>query len=245
MFLQTLEAIISLLLVIILVFVPSVYSKDCNIQTDDIKIFLAGDNEAWEFTWIDNKILKQKTSFSGAYSQERTNIIQGYSDYRSRELPQHLVKPDKRFDVPFDISRNGELLIASIYDDFVVLVPSNQFALVDIKRKQIIRNLKTDYYVNSLAWAPNGNYFAVLFSQDVTKRTLKRFRFRDLFANLVGHPISYETFYVAIYDSRGVLICLERIIEKIPLGRGYIEWKEGRRKVRDGEIIRKDRGDRK
>ena len=132
--------------------------------------------------------------------------------------------PDKRFDIPFDISRNEELLIASIYKNFFALIPSKKFAVVDIKRKQIIRMLETDYYVASLAWAPNGSRFAVLFSEDVTKQTLKRFGPLNLFADFLGHPISYDTFYLAIYDSTGTLLCTERIIETIPLGEGYLEW---------------------
>lgn len=78
--------------------------------------------------------------------------------------------------------------------------------------------------MHSLKWSPDGNYFAVLYSEDVTKKTLKRFGSLNILADFLGHTISYDTFYLAIYDATGTLLCIESIIEKIPLGEGYIEW---------------------
>jgi len=219
MFLQ----IISIaLLGINFIFIPSVYSNTCVSRADSLKIYLTGDDDTWQFTWSANEIQKKKSTYSGAYSIDRTNIVKGASDKRSDRLPQDLMQSNKRLDIPFDIEPTGVLLIASIYNNSFVLVPSKELAIINIKRRQIIGIIKSEYYVNSLAWAPNKAHFAVLYSQDVTKQTPKRFK--DWFSNLIGHPISYKTFYVAIYNSQGVLVCIERISERIPLGRGYIEW---------------------
>jgi hypothetical protein len=214
------------LLFIHLIFVPSVYSNTCGGYTDDLKVYITWQpyDEAWLYTWQANKMQKKQASFAGAYTKERTNVIKGPPDKRSESLPQDLVLPDKRFDAPFDISRNGEFLIAAIYNKSIVLLPSKKFAVIDMKRKQIIRMLEIDYYVRSLAWSPNGNYFAVLFAENVTKQTLKRFSFGDLIGGFLGHPTSYYTFHVAVYDAGGRLLCTERVIETIPVGMGYLEW---------------------
>lgn len=220
-----LRKIIIILFGINLIFAPSIYSNTCSSYTDDVKLHIAWDDESWLYTWHANKMQKEQASFADGYAKERTNVKKGASDKRSESLPQDLMLPDKkRFDVPFDLSHNAELLIAAIYNKSVVLLPSKKFALVDIKRKQIIRMLEIDYYVYSLAWAPNGNYFAVLSFDNVTKQTLKRFGPLNIFADFVGHPISYYTFYLSIYDATGTLLCTECIIESIPHGEGYIEW---------------------
>lgn len=216
----------TILLGITLLLVPSAYSDTCSSYTSDLKIYISwrpyDENESWLYIWQANKIQKQKASY---LPKERTNVGLGASDKRSESLPQSLMLPDdKRFDTPFEISRNGELLIAAIYRNTVALFPSKIFALVDIKRKRIIRILEAGDYVHSLAWSPDGNYFAVLYSEDVTKETLKRFLPLNLFADLVGHPISYDTFYLSIYDAAGKLLCTQNIIEKIPIGEGYLDW---------------------
>ncbi len=222
MFLRKL--IIFILLAINFIIVSSVYSKTCDINTGDLKIYLSWDDESWLYSWQANKLQKKQASYSLSYATGRINIRKGISDKRSESLPQDLVLPDKRFDMPFDINHNGELLIATIYDNRISLPPSKNLALVNIKRKHIIRVLETDYYVRSLVWSPDGNYFAVLFAQDVTKQTLKRFSLGNLIGGFLGHPTSYHTFHISIYDTTGILLCTERIIESIPNGSGYIDW---------------------
>ena len=216
----------TILLGITLLLVPSAYSDTCSSYTSDLKIYISwrpyDENESWLYTWQANKIQKQKASY---LPKERINVRLGASDKRSESLPQSLMQPDdKRFDTPYEISRNGELLIAAIYRNTFALDPSKIFALIDIKRKRIIRILEAGDFVHSLAWSPDGNYFAVLYSKDVTKKTLKRFLPLNLFADLVGHPISYDTFYLSIYDAAGTLLCTQNIIEKIPIGEGYLDW---------------------
>ena len=216
----------TILLGITLLLVPSVYSDTCSNYTNDLKVYITwrpyDEGESWLYTWHADKIQKIQARY---LPKERTNVRQGASDKRSESLPQSLMLPDdKRFDTPFEISRNGELLIAAIYRNTFALDPSKIFALVDIKRKRIIRILEAGDFVHSLAWSPDGNYFAVLYSEDVTKKTLKRFLPLSLFADLVGHPISYRTLYLSLYDSAGTLLCTQNIIEKIPQGKGYLDW---------------------
>ena len=62
------------------------------------------------------EIEKQKTEPTEYYNvnyKDRLNEARGASDERSEVLPQCLFGPDLRLDVPFVISHNGEMLIAS------------------------------------------------------------------------------------------------------------------------------------
>jgi hypothetical protein len=149
-------------------------------------------------------------------------------------VPQDLLGTNVRLDTPFAVSHDGQLLIISVYSPESELTspPSRKIALIDLKRKAPIRTLEAEHEVRALAWAPSGKYFAVLLSQDVTKEKWKGPL--DLFARLVGHPISYYSLYAATYDLDGRLLCEKRLAEKVPQGSGYVVWeaaKEGKADV--------------
>ncbi len=74
--------------------------------------------------------------------------------------------------------------------------------------------------VEDVAWNPSGQYIVVLFS---TSRV--GLWPHELIFWLVGHPVPYNSFYVAVIDSRG-----NRVIDKIKVasglkgGRGIVVW---------------------
>ena len=43
------------------------------------------------------------------------------------------------------------------------LWPSKQLAIVDVENKKIVRTIDSEYIIRSLAWAPDSEYFAVLY----------------------------------------------------------------------------------
>jgi hypothetical protein len=66
----------------------------------------------WSITWKTDGAHKEKADYYGN-KKDRTNEYASISDYRSESLPQKLLNHDKEFNIPFDISQNGVLLIAA------------------------------------------------------------------------------------------------------------------------------------
>jgi hypothetical protein len=199
-----------------------VCADTCDFAGRGMRIFISGPDESWSFVWSATGMQKQTISSSDADSADRLNVYRGSGDKRSESLPQDLVGPDMRFDVPFALSHGKTRLIASIYPDSVALIVSRKFAIVDIKAKRVLRTIEEDYDILSLAWSPTDSYFAVLLSQDVTDQKWKGPL--DWISRFLGHPISYYTLYIAIYDHEGQFICKKLLIEKLEHGRGYVDW---------------------
>jgi WD40 repeat protein len=202
--------------------VAHVCADTCDLAGHGMQICISGTDESRLFIWSAKGVEKQKTASSTGDSEDRLNMASGASDKRSESLPQDLVGPDLRFDVPFALSHDRTMLIATIHPNFIALPLSRKFAIVDLKNRKALHVIETKDYVESLAWSPTDKYLAVLFSQDATGQKWKGPL--DWISKFLGHPISYYTFYIAIYDRAGQSICKKLLIEKVPQGGGYIEW---------------------
>jgi WD40 repeat protein len=221
------KIILKLILIVIanMVFMPwvaNIYADGCNSLGSGLRINISGMDESWLFRWSASGIEKQKGVYSGEEFYKRLNIYKGPGDKRSGELPQNLISAGTRFDVPFAVSHNGQMLISSIYPDRIVLIPSNRFAIIDLKSGKLLRVIETGDYVRSLAWSPTDKYFAALIGQDVTSQKWKSPM--DWIAKFLGHPRQYNTLYVGIYNLGGEMLCRRLLIEKVEQGSGYIDW---------------------
>jgi hypothetical protein len=215
------------LIVIIMVYSPCdsyVYADTCGSEGSGLRIRINGTDESWLFVWHANEIEKQKIAYSSLDLGQRSNVHKPSGDEGSAGLPQGLFGLDMRLDAPFAVSQSRQTLIACIHPNAIALIPSDKFAIIDLRSKEVLQVIKTEYYVWSLAWSPRNEYFAVLLQEDVTSQKWRGPR--DWFSKLVGHPISYNTLYVAIYNSDGKFICKKPLIEKLVKGRGYVEWLE-------------------
>ena len=202
--------------------VPSIYANVCNSLGSGLRINISGVDESWLFIWSVSGIEKQRGVYSSEDFENRLNITRPTSDKRSEGLPQHLVGTGMRVDVPFAVSHNGQMLIASVYPDGYVLIISKGFAIIDLKSGKMLRIIDTGYYVRSLALSPTDKYFAVLLAEDVTSKKWKSPM--DWITKFLGHPRQYYTLYVGIYNLDGEMICRKLLIEKLLLGRGYLNW---------------------
>ncbi len=211
--------------VAVILFMPCfdyVYGDACDVEGRGLRIYISGTKDSWSFIWSLKGIERQKTTSSIVDSEGRLNMASGASNKRSESLPQNLVGPDLRLDVPFAASRGRGMLIASVHRNFMALELSRKIALIDVKGNRLLHVIETKDYVRSLAWSPSDKYFAVLYSRDVTSQKWKGPL--DWISKFLGHPVSYYTMYVAIYSSDGKLVCERVLIEKLAHGRGYIEW---------------------
>ncbi len=208
-----------------LIFMPMVayiYADICEFEGRGLEIFTSGADESWSFIWSVKGIEKKKIGYFTVDSDERNNVYTGSGAKRSADLPQNLFSPDTRLDAPFTVSHDGRKLIASIYPNSIALTPSRKFVILELKSKKVLHVIEAEYSVLSFAWSPTDKYFAVLFSEDVTHKKWKGPQ--DWFSKFLGHPISYNTLYVAIYNLDGTIICKKLLIKKLAHGRGYIEW---------------------
>lgn len=215
--------IISIAIIVFMPWVCHIYADTCGFEGSGLRIYIAGMDESWSFIWSASGIEKQKTAYSSVDSEDRLNMYRGSGDERSAGLPQDILGADMRLDVPFAVSHNGQMLISSVYPNHTPpLIISQKFAIIDLKTKRLLRIIETEHYVDSMAWSPTDKYFAVLLSQNVTSQKWKGPL--DWISKFVGHPISYYTLYIAIYNFDGQFICKKTLIEKLAHGRGYIEW---------------------
>jgi hypothetical protein len=211
-------------IVMLLIGLPAAASE-CKSELVGLTAYFYSRGDEWSISWRPDGVHKGKAIYySNLKEGSRTNVYDSQGDKRSESLPQTLLNPDKQFNVPFDISQNGKFLIAAIHERSYMSYPSKHFAIVDLKKRKIVQTIDAEYSIRSLAWAPEGKYFAVLYAQEVTKQVFKGPL--DWLTSLVGHPISYYTFYLTIYRPDGMLLCTEQIEKKLPNAMGYIDWEK-------------------
>jgi len=206
-----------------LMFSQPVAATECKSELLGLTVFLASGQKQWFITWDADGVHKRNADYYGNI-KDRTNIQDSRGDKRADTLPHHLLKNNEQFNIPFDVSEKGTLLITTIYNREIVLPWSKKLAVVDLKNKKMLKIIETEYYVRSLGWAPGNQQFAVLYSKIVTDQVFKGPL--DWLGQLLGHPVQYDTFYVAAYSAEGRLLCIGQVAEKLPTAEGYIDWEK-------------------
>jgi len=204
-------------------------ADECISKLTGLSAYFYSKGDEWVLKWMPDGVHKEKTTYYDNRKEPyRTNVHDSRGNMRAERLPQALLGPGKQFNVPFDTSRNGELLIACIhkrYEGLGLRVPDNpsrQFAIVDLKKQKIIRLIDSEYDIRSLAWSPEDKYFAVLYKEDVTKQVFKGPI--DALAEYLGHGNYYGTFYLTVYRADGTAVCAEKVAKKLPNAMSYIDW---------------------
>jgi hypothetical protein len=230
------------MLITLLLGSPAAASECKNELTGLVVYFSSRGGDDWSKSWKADGVHKEKISYyANRKVSTRTNVHDSRYN-RSNSLPQTLLANTKakqqtteecesnlgqEFNIPFDISQNKELLITALYSKKAEIgighsYPSQQFAVVDLKKQKIVRIINSKYSVEALAWAPDGKKFVVLYSQDVTEQVFKGPI--DWLASLAGHPIGYWTFYLTLYQADGIPMCTVQAEKKLPNAMGYIDW---------------------
>jgi WD40 repeat protein len=220
---MSMQIVISII-VMLLIGSPAA-AAECKSELLGLTAYFYSHGDEWSIAWKADGVHKEKVAYKEG---DRTNYYFSGGNKGAERLPQTLLPHDKQFNVPFDISRDGELLIAGIHERFEGLglylsgYRGKQLAIVDLKREKIIQTIETEYGIESLAWAPNGNYFAVLSKRDVTEQVFKGPL--DWLASSVGHPIGYWTYFLTIYQPDGKSVCTEQVAKKLRDAVSFIDW---------------------
>lgn len=167
------------------------YADTCGVEGNGMQVYVLGRMEYWLFTWSGEKTIKQKTARPHPYFEEGLNTYDSLGNKKSLGLPQYLLGPDVRLDVPFDVSKDGQMLIASIHPNNAVLIPSRKIALIALISKRLVSVIETEYGVYSLAWSPTGEYFAVLLSEDATRAEVERAAGLDFKIPWASHSLQH------------------------------------------------------
>ncbi len=202
---------------------PSAGADECGFEGNSIRVYVQWEGSYRAFIWDAEGLKKIKNPSRPDDSRSRTNVARPFGDKPSFDLPQNLLPQDTHLDVPFEVSRDGRMLVSAVHRGGAnTLGATKEFAVVDLTAKRLVHLLKADYNIRSVTWSPTGRYFALLFEENVTKQLWKGPL--DLLGGLVGHPRSYYTLYSVIYTLDGKSICKRTIAEKLLFGRGYIDW---------------------
>ena len=231
------------MLITLLIGSPAI-AAECKTELTGLVVYFSSREDDWSISWKADGVHKEKISYYvNRKDGIRTNVHDSRYNY-AKSLPQTLLvntmdqqqtvgecepNPGNEFNVPFDISQNGALLIAAIYNrkspaGIGPSYPSQKFGIVDLKKNRLVNIVGSRYSVRSLAWAPSDKYFAVLYKQDVTDQVFKGPI--DWLASMAGHPIGYWTFYLTLYQSDGTPVCTTQVAKKLPNAMGYIDWEK-------------------
>ena len=217
-------------------------AAECKTELTGLAVYFSSREGDWSISWKADGVHKEKISY---YVNRKDGIRINVHDSRynhAKSLPQTLLvntnsqqqtadecetNPGQEFNIPYDISQNRELLITALYSKkspsgIGPSYPSQQFAIVDLRKQEIVKIIKSEYSVRSLAWSPDNKKFAVLYKQDVTDHVFKGPI--DWLASVAGHPIGYWTFYLTLYQPDGIPICTVQAEKKLPNAMGYIDW---------------------
>ncbi len=216
-----LRLVICIAIMLLLIFPAA--ADECKPELHGLTVFLMSKQKQWSLTWDANGVHKGNADYYGNI-RNRTNIQDSRGDKRAENLPHRLLNNDQQLNIPFDISERSKLLIATIYPRQIVLPWSKKLVVVDLEKNKILKTIETEYYVRSLGWAPDNKQFAVLYSKTVTDQVFKGPL--DWLGQFLGHPVQYDTFYVATYNAKGSMLCLEQVAEKLPLAEGYLDWEK-------------------
>jgi hypothetical protein len=195
-------------------------SEICDFDGGSIRIYVRWDGSYRCFRW-DSKGLEVIKNPSPPDPWERTDVARPLGDERASALPQELFAPDMRLDVPFAVSRNGQLLVSCVHGKSVSSV-CQELAVIDRTNKQLLQMIETKHQFRSVTWSPTGKYFGVVLSENVTKQLWKGPL--DLLGGFLGHPRSYYDVYGIIYNLKGEVICKRRFMKNLLNGKGYMEW---------------------
>lgn len=202
--------------------IPSDGADECGFEGSSIRVYVQWDGSYRAFRWNAEGLQKINNPSRPDNPESRTNVARLRGDERSSGLPQELFRPDRRLDVPFAVSRDGRMAVSAVHGRGDTLLPSQEFAIVDLKAKRLVHLVKTEYYIGSLTWSPTGTYFAVLFRENVTKQLWKGPL--DLLGDLAGHPRKYYNLHAVIYNLDTKVVCTKTIMTKLLYGEGYIDW---------------------
>jgi hypothetical protein len=202
--------------------VQSAGADKFDFEGTDIRVYVRWNGSYRAFRWTAEGLEKIKNPSPPYDPRSRTNVARPFGDELSSELPQQLLPPDMRFDVPFAVSRDMRMAVSAVHGADESFSACQRFAVIDLTAKRLMHLVHTDYYIESVTWSPTGRYFAVLFSENVTKQLWKGPL--DLLGGLLGHPRSYYSVHAAIYTVEGKVICRRTVMEKLLNGQGSIDW---------------------
>jgi len=220
MFMQIVISMIVLLLI-----GSPVVATECKSELLGLTAYFYSHGDEWSISWKADGVHKEKAAFKKG---DRTNFYFSGGNKGAERLPQTLLPRDEQFNVPFDTCCDGELLIAGVHKRYegsglrLSGYRGSQFAIVDLKKQKIVRIAETDHGIESLGWAPDGKYIAVLTKQDVTEQVFKGPL--DWLASSVGHPIGYWTYFLTIYQPDGRPVCTEQVAKKLRDAVSFIDW---------------------
>jgi len=174
---------------------------ECGPEEGAVRIGITAPGKSWFYEWSTAGLKlseKRNEDFSEVGAAPPGGVYGGRWDEKAAGLPQNFLGAEFRLDAPFTVSPDGRLLVTSVYPAHgeFRLSSSSKLALIDRKSRHPIVTFDAWCDVESLTWAPSGKLFAVLLSQNVTKKVWKGPL--DWFADFLGHPISYYTLYAAM-----------------------------------------------
>jgi hypothetical protein len=76
-----------------------------------------------------------------------------------------------------------------------------------------------DRYVRALAWAPTGEFVAVL-----TMSLESRFDIRNFPAAVAGHPVRYQMYHLEIYERDGKQVIAAPVARNLLASSGEVVW---------------------
>jgi hypothetical protein len=153
-----------------------------------------------------------------------------YVDFES-ELPEPVPSiVNYQYYGPYGISPEGSLAVYSIARKDLISPYATSFILLERKTGKIMFQRHEDpspqieYLVSDIAWSPDSKHFVLLeYVGDRDKSLVGTISFA------LGHRIDICTFFVSIYDLKGVLLTRFKVASGLANATGRVFWNAGGR----------------
>ena len=120
-------------------------------------------------------------------------------------------------------SPDGNYISASIVHKEPYEASPTSFVIVDLSGLALIAEVAGEPHrlIDKFAWSPDSRMVAVLeYSGE------HRFRLKNIPASMSGHPISYVSYYLMVYDKSGNQLASSRIATNLVGSSSQIIWSE-------------------
>lgn len=147
--------------------------------------------------------------------REATGMI---APYGATMLPD---RTNEYYQGPFAFSPNGKYVAASVVGLRPKTALPQAFVISDRQGNRDLARiaLSGEELLRALAWSPDSTRIAILKSISGGKVSFKNF-----LSALSGHPVTYDTYFLDVYDLEGKIVARTKLIEDIRYSWGEIVW---------------------
>jgi hypothetical protein len=139
----------------------------------------------------------------------------------AKEVPERLPTiKGFRYYGPHSLSPDESQMFLALSSEKEEYDPKH-FAIIEMKNREVLFQGEAGSNIEDIAWSPDSSMFVVLEAS--SRRSLS---ISGILRMLIGHPSDVSTFYLSLYDPKGVLVVRTRVASRLVDGIGQVSWEK-------------------